>query len=209
MKPKIHILFLSIFFILSFAAGCNTNVDDANKPALLNSDELAYFNGDAFFNGEYMNIRNQFLSSLYSVPEQVDLSQLFYCGSGFEESYAPGEIASVEAILYSNGVIPDCSCEKNSRSNMDAVLATYMGLTLSDTEKTGLDNFTYIEEYDAYYFYHGDTNYRSAITFSAGEREGDIIRLFYEDTFMADGNKVLTLREADGSYLFVSNKMVQ
>jgi len=69
----------------------------------------------------------------------------------------------------------------------------------------GLENFTYLEEYDAYYYYHGDTNYRMEITFSSGEREGDIIRLFYDDVFFVDGEKMLTLREKGDSYLFVSN----
>jgi hypothetical protein len=88
---------------------------------------------------------------------------------------------------------------------MESVLGKYIGLTLADTDKIGLENFTYLEEYDAYYYYHGDTNYRTNITFSGGEREGGIIRLFYDDVFFADGKKVLTLQEKDDSYLFVSN----
>ncbi len=79
-------------------------------------------------------------------------------------------------------------------------------MALDDTEKIGLENFTYLEEYDAFYYYHGDTNYRMAISFTGGEREGNIIRLYYNDQFMGDGEKVLTLKEQGGSYLFVSNK---
>jgi hypothetical protein len=68
-----------------------------------------------------------------------------------------------------------------------------------------------LKEYDAYYHYHGDTNYRMKITFSSGEREGNIIRLFYNDTFMAGGgDKVLTLREKEAvGYLFVSNQKAE
>jgi len=91
---------------------------------------------------------------------------------------------------------------------MDVVLTEYMGMTLADTEKIGLENFTYLEEYGAYYYYHGNTNYRMAISFSCGERESNIIRLFYDDQFMSDGEKVLTLREQAGSYLFVSNEKI-
>ena len=171
----------------------------------LTSKELNYFNGNEFFNGETMNIHNQFLSSLYDAPEKIDLFQLFYCGSG--QSEPPTEAEEAAVIAY-NGweAAPDCPCEKISRANMDAVLTKYMGLTLADTGEIGLEKFTYLKEYDAYYYYHGDTNYRGNITFSSGEREGDIIRLFYNDTFMADGDKVLTLREKDGGYLFVSNQ---
>jgi hypothetical protein len=89
---------------------------------------------------------------------------------------------------------------------MDAVLMKYTGLTLADTDKIGLETFTYVKDYDAYYYYHGDTNYRNRVTFSRGEREGDIIRLYYNDGFIGDGEKVLTLREKDNQYLFVSHQ---
>lgn len=62
-------------------------------------------------------------------------------------------------------------------------------------------------EYDAYYHFHGDTNYRTNISFFSGEREGNVIRLFYNDNFLGDGDKVLTLQEKNGGYLFVANQM--
>lgn len=200
---------LTMILLIGVVAGCTStagsNQSTSSKITLLNAEELEYFNGDEFFNGEYMNIRNQFLSSLYDAPGKVDLFQLFYCGSGLEDTLTVEEKAAVVAY---NGwdMEPDCACTKISRSNMDAVLTKYMGLTLADTEKIGLENFTYLKEYDAYYYYHGDTNYRMAVSFSGGERESNIIRLFYDDQFMCDGQKVLTLREQAGSYLFVSNE---
>lgn len=151
----------------------------------LTENELAYFNGDDFFNGEYLNIRNQFLSSLYSSPEKIDLFQLFYCGSGL-----------------------DGNTNYVTEAEMDTILSEYMGLTLAETEKLGLDNVTYLEKEAAYDFDHGDTNYRPLVAFSSGEREGDIIRLFYDDAYMGEGNKVLTLRESDGTYLFISHQKV-
>ena len=152
-----------------------------------------------------MNIRNQFLSSLYDVPEKVNLFNLFYCGSGLEETLTEAERT---AVITNNGWDgePDCGCTKISRANMDSVLTKYVGIPLADTEKIGLENFTYLEEYDAYYYFHGDTNYRGEVSFEGGERDGNIIRLFYDDRFMDDGKKVLTLKEQDGSYIFVSNE---
>jgi len=180
----------------------------AAEVTLLTAEELAYFNGDAFFNGEDLNIRNQFLSSLYDAPEQIDLFQLFYCGSGLAETVSEEEKAAV--ILQDEWeAVPDCACEKISRANMDMVLTEHMGLTLADTGKTGLDQFTYLGHYDAYYHYHDDTNYRRTISFYAGEREGDILRLFYDDRFFGDGKKVLTLKQKDGGCLFMANEKLE
>ena len=207
-KPRMLLSTLYIAILLVGAASCTFSgggsTDKKSEVKPLTTAELDYFNGDAFFNGEYLNIRNQFLSSLYDVPQKIDLFQLFYCGSGQKEDITEVEKAAVIA-KNSWDVAPDCACEKISHDNMDAVLTKYLGLTLYDTGKIGLEKFTYLEEYDAYYYYHGDSNYRGNITFTNGERDGDIIRLFYNDTFMAGGDKVLTLREKNGEYLFVSN----
>jgi len=195
---------LAMFLIMAFVSGCTYTGKSNETITALTDEELSYFNGDEFFNGEYMNIRSQFLSSTYERPEKIDMLQLFYCGSGIEEFSTEEERAAV--VAYNKwDMEPDCACMKISRSNMESVLGKYIGLTLADTDKIGLENFTYLEEYDAYYYYHGDTNYRTNITFSGGEREGGIIRLFYDDVFFADGKKVLTLQEKDDSYLFVSN----
>jgi len=224
-KSRILILAIATVITLSFSVGCSgpadasigagqpnaskteTVADESPANVPLTDEELAHFNGNDFFNGEYMNIRNQFLSSLYSSPEQIDLLELFYCGNGLEENLATDE--EVSAVLDNVGWdFADCDLEKNSRANMDAILTQYMGLTLDDTNGVGLEKMTYLPEYDAYYYLHGDTNYRMSVTFTDGEREGDIIRLFYDDTFMG-GSKVLTLRETDGRYLFLSNQLTE
>jgi hypothetical protein len=204
-KPKMIIpICLIVILLIGVIAGCTLREEQVTP---LSAEELAYFNGDEFFNGEaYPNTHNQFLSSLYDSPEQIDLFQLFYCGSGLDENTTDEEMA---AVIAANGwgTAPDCVCTKISRANMDAVLREYMGLALAETDGVGLENFTYLEAYDAYYYFHGDTNYRLTITFSRGEWQGDLIRLYYNDTFMADGNKVLTLREKNGNYLFIANQI--
>ena len=225
-KSRIIILAIATVFTLLFSVGCSGVTADSNiateqpntantetvadeNPGIvsLTNEELAHFNGTDFFNGEYMNIRNQFLSSLYSSPEKIDLFELFYCGNGLEANPATDE--EISAVLaYLGWDFAGCDLEKNSRANMDAILTQYMGLTLADTDGVGLENMIYLSEYDAYYYFHGDTNYRMSVAFSYGEREGDIIRLFYDDAFMG-GSKVLTLRETDGRYLFVSNRVVE
>ena len=191
----------------SNAIAINTSSGYTDEPVPLSDEALAYFNGDDFFNGEYMNIRNQFMSSLYSAPGEIDLRELFYCGSGLDESSSAEEEKAIIFAFYGDeNAEPVCGTTKISRVNIEAILSQYMGLTLDDTDKVRLDEMTYLEDYDAYYIHHGDTNYRRSIAFSHGEREGDIIRLFYDDTYIY-GKRVLALRESGDSYFFVSNQM--
>ena len=73
----------------------------------------------------------------------------------------------------------------------------------------GLEHFTYLPDFDVYFYYHGDTNYRGSVTFTGGERRGELVRLTYDDTFMGDGYKQVTLRERGEGWQFVSNLAVQ
>lgn len=187
------------------------NLDDlliylTAKVRPLTEEELAYFNGDQFFNGEKFNIRNQFLSSIYYKPNEMDLFELFYYGSGIEEEISEEELARIlteeEFSLYLKEGITPLNCIKISRANMDAVLLKYAGITLSETGWNRMGEFTYLDEYEAYYRLHGDSNARPGVSFSGGEREGMIVRLFYSDQ---DEDITLTLREKDDGYIFVSN----
>ena len=194
-------------FVFTFA-GCAEKTADDSGPKRLNSTveradgpitaaELRYFN-EQFFNGSYMNIRNQFLSSMYDDPADIDLFELFYCGTGRYEAMTDEEWADFGSEM--------TDTTKVSAAAADALLTEYLGLTLDETKRVGLGNFIYSTEYDAYYYSHGDTNYRMNVAISAGVREGDLVRLYYNDTFYGDGWKCVTLRETEGGgYRFVSN----
>ena len=92
------------------------------------------------------------------------------------------------------GEDPDCPATILTTAQMDAVLEEYLGLTLAETGQVGLEHFTYLPDFDVYFFYHGDTNYRSSVTFTGGERRGELVRLTYDDTFLGGGYKQVTLR---------------
>ena len=176
----------------------------------LSGDELAWFNEEFFkaaiYEGDtsYINIRNQFLSSHYERPEDIDLYELFYCGTGTDELVSDAELEIVGAF-YTDGT-QVCPTTKMSVSAMDAVLLTYTGLTVAETNKIDLECFPYLEEYDAYYHTYSDTNYRSGVTITSGEREGDLIHLYYNDSFLGDGWKCVTLQDkGNNNYWFVSN----
>lgn len=165
--------------------------------------EVQWFN-QQFFNGDAFNIRNQFLSSTYELPEDIDLFALFYCGSG-----QPAEVTEAErqaAAQPWGGSAPGVDLTKCSTEEMDTILEENAGLTLGETSGLHLDEFTYLPDYDAYYHFHGDTNYRASVTIASGEREGDLARLHYVDDFYAEGWKCVTLRKtAEGNWQFVSN----
>lgn len=198
----------AVILATALAVGCtftgaqkpseNTPVEsEAAVP--LSEEELAYFN-DEFFNGEDFNLHNQFLTSLYDTPEDIDLFELFYCGTGQQEDISDAELQMVGAIDENGEEI--CPTDKLPVSALDAVLTENMGLMLAKTNQIGLEYLDYHKEYNAYYHTHGDTNYYFFAVFTAGARQGDLLSLVYED-----GNKVVTLRETkDGGYQFVSNR---
>lgn len=177
----------------------------------LTAAELRYFN-EQFFNGEFLNINNQFLSSIYEDPADIDVSALAYCGVPDEYHRDSGKPqADRDTILdrVYGGSEPDCATYEINTATLDALLTDKMGLTLAETNKTGIAYFTYLPEYDAYYWAHGDTNYRPHVDITAGTREGDLLRLYYGEAYNANGWKCVTLRETEGGYQFVSHMSSQ
>mgnify|MGYP000478315368 CR=1 FL=1 len=202
-------LFLALALVAGVCAVTFTGAKAESDPVPLTGDELAYFN-EEFFNNDTvdnvvgLNIHNQFLTSLYERPEDIDLFELFYCGTGIDEPMSDAELQQVGSFDTEGGLI--CPVDKMSVEAIDQVLLENTGLTLDETEGIGLEYFQYLPEYDAYYHSHGDTNYFSDVQIAAGERAGSTIRLYYEDTFHVDGWKCVTLEaQDDGSYWFVSN----
>ena len=189
----------------TFTAPVETGDEGSDAP--LTGAELTYF-AEEWFNGDDFNIRNQFLNSLYDRPEDIDLYNLFYCGSGLPETISDQELAE-EGNWATDGELI-CPLEKNSRANMDAVLTQYAGLTVEETNQVGLEGFSYREEYDAWYHAHGDTNYYPQVDITAGRRQGDLIHLYYRETFRPDRGDwgCVTLRDlGDGNYWFASNQI--
>ena len=208
-------LFLALALVAGVCAVTFTGAKAEPDPVPLTGDELAYFN-EEFFNNDTvdnvvgLNIHNQFLTSLYERPEDIDLFELFYCGIPDSETYNDINTPSDEELrlVYGN-TLPDCARYKATTADMDSILEEYMGLTVAETSGVGLENFTYLSDYDAYYWAHGDTNYWGDVFVSAGEREGDTIRLYYWDNFACyDCDWLCLTLEAqdDGSYWFVSNQ---
>ncbi|MDD7288309.1 MAG: M56 family metallopeptidase, partial [Clostridiales bacterium] len=190
---------VAVVLLMAGVTACTfTGGAEAGGPAALTGEELQFFN-EVYFNGDGYNIRNQFLSSTYETPQDIDLYELFYC---------EGSTPSDEELRTVLGTAPDnlvCPAFKITTREMNQILIEYMGLTLEETNKTSL-RFDYDAASDAYYHMHGDTNYRSYVFFPVGTRDGKEVKLYYQDDFMADGWKCLTLQDqGGGNYHFVSN----
>jgi len=164
------------------------NKDDCRPLSL---EELAYFNGADFFNGEKMNICNQFLNSLYSSPEEIDLFRLFCIGNGPETKQATDD-EIIELLAYKDlREEPIGKCKKADCGEIESILTKYTGLTLGRTKKKGLENMTYLEKFNAYYYYNDDTSFRGTVYFYSGIMKGQFVRLFYNDEFYGMAKKSL------------------
>lgn len=206
----------ALFLVLALAAlACVATFTGAKsgeaaaEAVLLTAEELEQFSQD--FSGPYHSIRSQFLSSVYERPEDIDMAQLFYNGTGLPGAMGEEERQQV-VDTFCGGEDPGLDLIKLPAWDVDAVLKQYTGLTLEQTQALGMGAFHYLADYDAYYAFHGDTNARGGVVFSLGVRQGDLVRLYYDDTdFDFTGWKCVTLREYPGEpvdgfpYYFVSN----
>ena len=186
----------------------------------LTAEELERFNTEVF-NGDGFNMMNQFLYLAVEAPKdyrQIDLFALFYNGTGEPMEVTEEERQAVAEADY-GGEDPMVDLVKCPASEMDAVLRKYLGLTLDETDQWGLDRFTYLEEYDAYYDFHGDTNYPGEVTFISGKWKDGKVLLYYEGSgfpglssgngemnMVSSGPACVTLEpQRDGGYRFLSN----
>ena len=187
-----------------------TSQEDAGLRALT-GEELQFFN-EQFFNGGGLpdesgygvySIRNQFASPWFSygTPEDIDLGELFYCEGTTE--FSDEELRAV--LGYSSRENLPCPAYKLTTDEINRILTQYTGLTLEQTNKTGLDLFLYSADYDAYYFEHGDTNYCGNLSFAQGTREGNTVRLYHGEH--SGGWTCVTLEEQEnGEWWFQSNQ---
>lgn len=191
------LLVISAIFILTLlvCAGCG------KAPKTLSEEEIAAFNSEFFNDGVY-NMNNMLLSSEYGKPEEIDLFELFYGGMGQWAQESEEELALL-AELDSDAANLDVV--KVTSGEMDAFLREKLGIGLSETQKTGLDRFYYLEDYDSYYLVVGDTNFIWCNVVSGTWEGEDRLTLEYEKED-EEGRWLVTLRKTDKGYLFVSNR---
>lgn len=148
--------------------------------------------------------------NLYDAPEQASLYAIFYDGAGVGEwGSAHWDDAEQAAVLAACGWdefhVPVL---KIKATDVELVLQEKLSVSYAQMTKTMEEcGFVYVQEYDAYYDMHSDTNYLevevSAVTLSP---EGLYVVEYTQPAFDAEDRLVVTLRaDKAAGYQFVSN----
>lgn len=91
------------------------------------------------------------------------------------------------------------------RSSVDETLQTYAGITTADLKNA--ENVIYLPEYDAYYVFTSDFG-PGMFECEGGKRDGETAWL-WRSAYKDGSRVVLTLREADGSYLIKAHQITE
>lgn len=156
---------------------------------------------------EFINSENNygFLLSQYDIPQKINLEEVLYNGIGAESS--PISEAEKQAFSEVKGWEIDTDCTKLTSSEIDQYLQKKMGIFFH--EITSEFNWTYLKEYDSWYFVHGDTNYTS-FTCTSGRQIGrDIYELECAENYETYSDSKVTLRKVENDYQFVSNTFIE
>lgn len=185
-----------MFLVALMLSGCQTASN------ALSEEEIAMFNTE-FFNGGTNNMNNRLLSSEYSKPDEIDLFQLFYNGAGGElDQVSEGELSTLTELC---SEAPYLDIVKVTADEMDAFLQEKLGIGLEETQKTGLDSFYYLKEYDGYYLIVGDSNFDWCTVTSGTWESNSKLTLEYEKEYEG-GRWIVTLQKNDEGYHFISNR---
>lgn len=171
----------------------------ADASQTLSQDELDFFN-DTFFHMQNNPVHLMFLTCEYTTPGEIDLTQLFYQGIPSDAVISQEEI---DQLAEQDSAALNMDIVKLTAQEMDELLQVHAGISLDDTQKRGLDQFYYLDDFQAYYLIHSDTNVQPCTVTSGMHVDDQQVKLEYTKN---DGTTwSVTLQKHDSGYLFVSN----
>lgn len=178
------------------------------EEAVIQETEEIYLSDEMLdFYTEFVNAseNNGFLASKYEDIRDVELDGVFYNGAGVEKPPVSEELLQAYLQETSREAL-ETDLEYLSTEEINTFLKEKTGYDLSQMKDTL--HFIYVEEYDTYFFEHGDTNYQPWVCIDGFETtEGEIMLIcmseLYEDEICE-----LTLRREGDRLLFVSNCVV-
>lgn len=179
--------------------------DSDTEETVLTADEIEWFNTE-YFNGETINIRNNFLACEYDKPEEIELSQLFYNGVPDGDDITEAEL---DELKKEKSFVTELDTIKITEEQMDLVFEEHTGLTIDEIDRKGLESFFYLGKYNSYYLNHSDANYQLILITEGYEDVNGNIVLRYET--LNSSIKVfgqVTLKDiGNNKYHFVSNNI--
>lgn len=188
---------ISVLLLSCLLLGCGAQ--GGGGAGELSEEELDRFNTEFF--DDMTGMANLMLSSEYEDVSGIDLYGLFYNGVPGGQEVSQEEREALEALDSTAGSL---DVTRVTAGEMEEVLQTYGGLGLEDTQGIGMDQFLYLEDYDAYYLIHSDVMAVPCQVSSGTRNEDGTVTLQYENEILS-GQYAVTLREAEEGYQFVSN----
>jgi len=165
-------LALAAVLILTLLAACAVRVSQTQPPVEepLTAEELADWQ-------EKLSSRelNGFVIRLYTDVRYLPLYEVFYNGAGISCNPTDEEY---EAIRDDLGDDPDTDITVIRDGDVAAFLDRYTGYTEEDF-RCGLRGWRTLEDHDARYTVHGDTNY-CGVNVLSGTKQGDTVTLELE-----------------------------
>lgn len=196
----------NIQLILKLEAGFNlrNNEQDKiigdNESSKLTSEEIANFEKEL---GDKSNCG--FLTCEYSDPSKIDLNEVFYTGCGLSTDIS--EIEKKDLIknfgFSEDGFMLDYI--KIKTPDINNLLLKKVGLTLTEIEKKL--TYKYVSKYDAYYSFHGDTNYIDLKCIS-GNVTSDGVYIIKYIAYVHSSmpiNRIVTFKKVNDRIVFISN----
>lgn len=207
---KKSIVCIMLLFLLCLTACGQKNNDSAGA---LTEEEISFFNENFFTTEtEYLGtwVRNNILYTEFTKPAQVDVGAMIYNEAG--------ETVSEEEKEYLRTQVKELlDTSKFTTAYIDELLQNYLGISLKESEKNGLDSMIYYEKEDAYYLVRSDALAVFVQVEEGFKNEDGTITLQYIKTeepmqnLTEDQKKELpryqvVLKETENGYQFLSNQ---
>ena len=188
----------------------------APTASILTEDEIKFFN-ENFFSTETKYpgrwLRNNILHREFETPAQVDIRAMLYDEPTEELSNAESEYlkTQMEEVF---------DTSRFTTAYINELLQTYLGISLEESEKKGLDSLFYYAEEDAYYLVRSDAMCVFVHVESGVHNEDGTIALVYMKSNQPFTNMnaseiealpqyQVVLKEVEKGYQFVSNCLIK
>lgn len=182
----------------------------------LTEEEIKFFNEEFFTTEtEYPGswVRNNILYTEFSSPAQVDIEAMLY------DEYSTEEISKEERAYLREQLEERLDTSKFTAAYINELMQTYLGISLEESKKNGLDRFFYNAGYDAYYLVHSDSMCVCVQVESGVRNEDGTIALVYRKAYQLFSHMTeqeinalpryqVVLKETENGYQFLSNQAV-